>query len=53
MKTAEAVKYEVPCPRPAHRSFADPSGNILHGQNYVHRKEKTQKLYKKGKTEKN
>ncbi len=27
MQTAEAMKYEVPCP--AHRSFADPSGNIL------------------------
>ncbi len=24
--TIEAMKYEVPCPRPAHRSFADPSG---------------------------
>jgi hypothetical protein len=23
------MKYEVPCPRPAHRSFADPSGNIF------------------------
>jgi hypothetical protein len=23
------MKYEVRCPRPAHRSFADPSGNIL------------------------
>jgi hypothetical protein len=39
MQTAEAVKYEVPCPRPAHRSFVDPSGNIL-GQNYVHRKKR-------------
>ncbi len=27
--TTEAMEYEVPCPRPAHRSFADPSGNIL------------------------
>ncbi len=26
---AEAMKYEVPCTSPAHRSFADPSGNIL------------------------
>ncbi len=29
MQTAEVMKYEVPCPRPAHRSFADPSGNIF------------------------
>ena len=29
MQTAEAIKYEVPCPSPAHRSFADASGNIL------------------------
>jgi hypothetical protein len=29
MQTEEAIKYEVPCPRPAHHSFADPSGNIL------------------------
>jgi hypothetical protein len=27
--TTEAMKYEVPCPRPAHRSFADPSDNIF------------------------
>ncbi len=26
--TTEAMKYEVPCPRPVHRSFSDPSGNI-------------------------
>jgi hypothetical protein len=25
----KAMKNEVPCPRPAHSSFADPSGNIL------------------------
>jgi hypothetical protein len=29
MQTEEAMKYEVPCPRPALRSFPDPSGNIL------------------------
>jgi hypothetical protein len=29
IQTAEGMKNEVPCPRPAHRSFADPSGNIL------------------------
>jgi hypothetical protein len=29
MQTEEAMKCEVPCPRPAHRSFADPSSNIL------------------------
>jgi hypothetical protein len=28
-----AMKYRVPCPRPANRSFADPSGHIL-GSNY-------------------
>jgi hypothetical protein len=27
--------YEVPCPRPAHRSFADPSGNILGSKAYT------------------
>ena len=27
--------YEVPCPRPAHRSFADPSGNILGSKVYT------------------
>ncbi len=27
--TTEAIKYEGPCPRPAHRRFPDPSGNIL------------------------
>ena len=27
--TTEVVKYEVPCPPPPHRSFADTSGNIL------------------------
>ncbi len=27
--TTEAMKYEVPCPRPTHHSFADPSGNIF------------------------
>jgi hypothetical protein len=27
--STKAMKYEVPCPRPAHRSFADPSGNIF------------------------
>jgi hypothetical protein len=27
--TTEAMKYEVPCPCPTHRSFADPFGNIL------------------------
>jgi hypothetical protein len=27
--STEAMKYEVPCPHPAHRSFADPSGNIF------------------------
>ena len=27
--TTEAMKYEIPCPRPAHRSFADPSDNIF------------------------
>jgi len=27
--TTEAMKYEVPCPRPTHRSFADPSCNIF------------------------
>jgi hypothetical protein len=27
--TTEAMKYEVPCPCPNHRSFADPFGNIL------------------------
>jgi hypothetical protein len=26
--TTEAMKYEVLCPRPAHRSFVDPSGNM-------------------------
>jgi hypothetical protein len=29
MQTAEAMKCGVPCPRPTHRSFADPSSNIL------------------------
>jgi hypothetical protein len=29
MQTEEAMKCEVTCPRPAHRSFADPSSNIL------------------------
>ncbi len=29
LQTEEAMKCEVPCPRPAHRSFADPSSNIL------------------------
>jgi hypothetical protein len=28
-RLTEAMKYEVPCPSPAHRSFADSSGNIL------------------------
>jgi hypothetical protein len=27
--STEAMKYEFPCPCPAHRSFADPSGNIF------------------------
>jgi hypothetical protein len=27
--TTEVVKYEVPCPPPPHRSFADTYGNIL------------------------
>jgi hypothetical protein len=27
--TPEAMKYDVLCPLPAHRSFADPSGNIF------------------------
>jgi hypothetical protein len=27
--TTEAMKYEVSCPCPTHRSFADPLGNIL------------------------
>jgi hypothetical protein len=26
--TTEALKYEVPCPRPANRSFADPSSDM-------------------------
>ncbi len=29
MQTEEAMICEVPCPSPAHRSFADPSSNIL------------------------
>jgi hypothetical protein len=29
MQTEEAMKCEVTCPRPTHRSFADPSSNIL------------------------
>jgi hypothetical protein len=29
MQTEEDMNCEVPCPRPAHRSFADPSSNIL------------------------
>jgi len=32
--STEAMKYEVPCPRPAHHSFADPSSIFL-GSNYV------------------
>jgi hypothetical protein len=27
--TTEAMKYEVPCPCPTHRSFADPFGNTV------------------------
>jgi hypothetical protein len=27
--------YEVPCPRPTHRSFADPSGNVLGSKVYT------------------